>query len=91
LQLVAEGALTLHQAISRLSSSPAQALSLPGGRLQEGGPADVTVIDMARAWSVEPRAFLSRSRNTPFAGRVLPGRAVLTILGGRVSHRLQGD
>ncbi len=91
LQLVEEGSLSLPQAISRLSSAPAQALGLPGGRFQEGSPADVTVIDTARPWTVDPGQFRSLSRNTPFAGRVLPGRAVLTILGGRITHRLQGD
>jgi dihydroorotase len=91
LQLVEEGVLNLHQALARLTSSPAQALSLPGGRLQEGCPADVTVIDPARSWTVDPEAFRSRCRNTPFAGRVLPGRAVLTLLGGLITHRLQGD
>ncbi|MFH1032950.1 MAG: dihydroorotase [Pseudomonadota bacterium] len=91
LQLVEEGSLSLGQAIARLTSSPARVLGLPGGRLQEGGPADITVIDPARSWTVEPKEFRSLSRNTPFAGRVLPGRAVLTVLGGRVTHRLLGD
>lgn len=90
LQLVEEGVLNLHQAIARLCSGPAQALGLSGGRLQEGGPADVVVIDPARPWTVDPNNFRSLSRNTPFAGRVLPGRAVLTILGGRVTHHLPG-
>ncbi|CAO0821620.1 Dihydroorotase [Desulfarculales bacterium] len=91
LHLVEEGGLSLHQAVSRLTSAPAQALGLPGGRLQEGSPADVTVIDTARPWTVDPGRFRSLSRNTPFTGSSLPGRAVLTILGGRITHRLQGD
>ncbi|MBI4797287.1 MAG: dihydroorotase [Desulfarculus sp.] len=91
LQLVEEGVLNLHQAIARLCSGPAQALGLPGGRLQEGNPADVVVIDPVKAWTVDPKDFRSLSRNTPFAGRALPGRAVLTLLGGRVTHSLLGD
>lgn len=91
LQLVEEGHLSLHQAISRLTSAPAQALGLPGGRLQEGLPADVCVIDTSRPWTVDPGQFRSRSRNTPFAGQVLPGRAVLTLLSGRITHSLLGD
>lgn len=91
LLLVQEGVLSLHQALARLSSGPAQVLGLAGGRLQEGGPADIVVLDPARPWVVEPGRFLSRSRNTPFAGLTLPGRAVLTIMDGRITHRLQGD
>jgi dihydroorotase len=90
LKLVDEGLLSLFQAINRLTAAPARVLGLPGGRLQEGGAADVVVIDPKRPWRVQPEAFLSRSRNTPFAGWELPGRAVLTLCSGRVTHRLEG-
>jgi len=69
--------------IDRMSRAPARAFNLKGGDLREGGPADVTVIDPGLEWAIEPERFLSRSRNTPFGGWPLRGRAVRTIVGGR--------
>jgi dihydroorotase len=89
LKLVEERVLTLPELVERMSAAPARALGLAGGRLAKGAPADVTVIDTQRPWRVEPERFRSQSRNTPFAGWELPGRAVLTICGGRVTHRLE--
>jgi dihydroorotase len=89
LKLVEEGVLTVAQLVQRMTSGPARILGLAGGRLAQGAPADVTVIDPRRPWRVEPAGFHSQSRNTPFAGWELPGRAVLTICGGRVTHRLE--
>ncbi|MGE0200734.1 MAG: dihydroorotase [Candidatus Melainabacteria bacterium] len=52
------------------------------GRLQVGGRADITVIDPDRTWRVNPDEFRSKSRNCPFNGMVLTGRAVMTIAAG---------
>ncbi len=90
LRLVEEGVLELRRALDALTAAPARALGLPGGTLAAGGPADVTVIDPALTWTVDPERFISRSANTPFAGVELPGRAVLTVCAGRVTHRLEG-
>lgn len=81
--LVATGMMDLPTLVERMSCSPARALSLPGGTLRPGAPADVTVFDTREEWTVEPRDFLSLSRNTPFAGWKLRGRAVRTVVGGR--------
>ena len=67
-----------------MSCTPAMAYTLPGGTLEPGSPADVTVIDPDRAWTVDPDAFLSKSKNTPFAGWELTGKARMTIVGGEV-------
>ncbi len=87
-ELVARGLIDLPTLVERMSCGPARAFSLPGGTLRRGAPADVTVFDPALEWTVEPRAFLSKSRNTPFAGRTLVGRATLTLVGGRVAFAL---
>jgi len=89
LGLVREKVISLHQMVDMMSSAPARALGLPGGMLEEGAPADVTVIDPERSWRVEPQEFFSLSRNTPFAGWELIGRAAVTICGGRMTHRLE--
>jgi dihydroorotase len=67
-----------------MSCQPARAFRLPGGTLRPGSPADVTVLDLDAAWTVDRRAFRSRSRNTPFDGWSLKGRAVTTVVGGKV-------
>src|SRR5690606_15380909 len=83
-ELVRKGVLTLSQLVDRVSCGPARAFRLPGGTLAVGSPADVTVIDLDAEWIVDPDKFLSKSRNTPFAGWKLVGQAALTIVGGRV-------
>ena len=74
--------------ISRLTDGPAQALGLPYGRLGVGAVADVAVIDPDAVWRYDLAAVRSKSKNSPFLGKELRGRAVLTILGGRVVHRV---
>jgi dihydroorotase len=82
-ELVGGGILTLPQLIERMSTRPARVFNLPGGTLQSGRPADVVVFDPAARWRVEPDAFRSKSRNSPFAGRELAGRVERTLVGGR--------
>ncbi len=92
--LVEQGLLRLSRAIQLLTSGPARCFGLLDGRgagcLAQGVPADVCVIDPARAWTLEPELLASKSKNTPFAGAAMRGRAVLTIMGGRITHDLDG-
>ena len=80
--VVGEGLIDLRTLIHRMSVGPAQAFGLPGGTLAVGSPGDVTIIDPEQAWTVDQASFLSKSRNTPFHGWELKGRAVYTIVGG---------
>ena len=82
-RLVGAGLLPLVTLIARLSSDPARVLSLPGGSLAPGARADITLLDLERELTVDPPRFLSRSRNTPFAGWRLRGGPWMTIVGGR--------
>ncbi len=81
--LVATGILELATLIERMSTGPARALRLPGGTLKPGEPADLVLIDPEARWKVDPAAFLSKCRNTPFAGEEVTGRVVRTLVGGR--------
>lgn len=54
------------------------------GTLSIGSPADVTVIDPNATWQIDRRDFLSRSRNTPFDGWGVTGRAIGVVVGGDV-------
>jgi dihydroorotase len=84
-ELVLGGVLSLAELLHRMSTAPARAFHLAGGSLQRGAPADVSVLDVAARWRVDPAQFQSKSRNTPFAGRELTGRAVLTIVAGQIA------
>jgi dihydroorotase len=83
-ELVCGGLLTLPELVARMSTIPAKVFRLPGGTLAPGALADVVVLDPQAEWEVRPEAFYSKSRNTPFAGRRLTGRAELTIVRGQV-------
>ena len=81
---VGEGLIDLPTLIHRMSVGPAEAFGLPGGTLAPGSLGDVTIIDPEEAWTVDRDGFLSKSRNTPFHGWDLKGRARYTIVGGLV-------
>lgn len=85
--LVHEGVVTLPRLVALMSWSPARILSVPGGSLASGHPGDVTLLDLGRELVVEPGAFESKGRCTPFDGMKLKGRAVATIVGGGVAWR----
>jgi dihydroorotase len=86
LRLVGAGVLGLPRLIEAMTAAPARALGLPGGSLAPGGPADLVVVDLDRAWTVTADGLRSKSTNTPFLGWELRGRAVLTLCGGKVVH-----
>jgi len=85
-ELVVGGVLTLPELLARMSAIPAGLFHLPGGSLGPGTVADLCVLDLNAPWVVRSTAFHSKSRNTPFVNRELVGRAVLTIVAGRVVH-----
>ncbi len=88
--LVEPGVLTLPELVDRMSTRAARIFNLPGGTLAVGAPADVVVFDPAERWQVRPDRFHSKSRNTPYAGEELVGRAHLTVVRGRVAFELPG-
>ncbi len=78
-----ENGVPLQRIIEMLTIGPARAFSLTGGSLAIGSPADITVFDPVKEWTVDPRRFSSRSRNTPFAGWRLRGAVAATFVAGR--------
>lgn len=84
LKLVHDGVLSLSQLVTKMSLNPARILGLPGGTLTVGAPADLTLIDLNREWTVDANTFASKSRNCPFQGWTLQGKAVMTLVGGRM-------
>ncbi len=83
-RLVRTGRLSLARFAEVFSAGPARALDLPGGTLAPGSPANLTLFDPERRWTVDPSRFESLSRNTPFAGWELVGAPVVTVVEGKV-------
>ena len=85
--LVASGAVDWPRLIELMTIEPARLLGLDRsglGRLRVDGPADVTVIDPDLEWTIDAEGFASKARNSPFQGRTVRGRSVLTMVGGRI-------
>ncbi|MGI6632035.1 MAG: dihydroorotase [Bacillota bacterium] len=83
-RLVRPGILSWMRMAEVMSLNPARILGVPGGSLAVGEVADITVIDPECEWSVNPREFKSKGRNTPFEGWRLDGAPYATIIGGRI-------
>ncbi|MDN5301628.1 MAG: dihydroorotase [Thermoanaerobacteraceae bacterium] len=84
--IVGKGKLDLGQAIEKMTIGPARALGIDAGSLTIGKPADITVIDPDLEWTVDKNKFFSKGRNTPFHGWKLKGKAVLTMVGGKIVY-----
>jgi len=82
-KLVQPGIIGWPRLIELLSAAPARILSVPGGTLAEGAPADITIIAPDAPVTVRAAEMVSKSKNTPFDGWTLTGAAAATIVGGR--------
>jgi dihydroorotase len=86
LRLVHSGELPLMKLLKAMSTTPAELLSLPGGSLRQGSPADVIVLDLDSPWVLDPAELKSKCKNTPFDEARLQGRVVRTIVAGRTVY-----
>ncbi len=86
LNLVNEGVLTISDAISKTTINSARLLKLNKGTLKEGSGADLTIIDTDKEWVVDVNNFKSKSKNTPYAGWKMKGKAVMTIVRGKIVY-----
>ena len=80
--------IDIKRLIEMYTVEPAKLLKLDGGTLSLGAPADITLIDPNLEWTVQIDQFQSASRNSPFDGWKLKGRAVRTIVGGKTVWKL---
>ena len=89
LRLVDDGVLTLPELVEKMSCAPARILGLARrGTLVPGSVADITVIDPECVWTVEADKLASKSKNSPFLGWEMKGKAVYTILAGKIVNPL---
>lgn len=86
LRLVQEGVLSLSEAVRKLALNPARILGLPHGTLSVGMAADIVIFDPTCSWQVEPERLRSKSGNTPFGGWEMTGRALTTLVGGKIVY-----
>lgn len=84
-ELLGKRGMKLPRLIELLSTGPARILGLPAGTLAPEAPADVTVLDLDTTYTIDS-TFRSRSSNCPFVGRQVKGRAMWTVVGGRVVY-----
>lgn len=88
MRLIKPGILSWSEALAKLTVNPARILGIPKGTLQIGADADVTIIDPDVKWTVDPDQLHSKSKNTPFAGWEMEGRATVVIVGGVIKYQL---
>ena len=84
LGLVEEKVLTMSELVRKMSLAPARIIDVDRGHLSEGAAADITVFDPALEWVVDRNKFESKSKNSPFIGWKLKGRATEVLVDGRV-------
>ncbi|MEW6026657.1 MAG: dihydroorotase [Planctomycetota bacterium] len=83
-ELVHKKVITLNQLVASLTVNPARILGIPKGTLSIGADADITLIDISKEWTIDPAKFRSKSRNCPFAGWKVKGKAVGAIVNGQI-------
>lgn len=84
--LILPGVLTWSQMIEKMTINPARVLGIDRGTLKQGAFADVTVIDTSKEWTIDPAKFKSKSRNCPFAGWPVQGRAEMVLVAGDIKQ-----
>jgi dihydroorotase len=90
MSLIEPGHLTWPQLIEKLTINPARVLGIDRGTLKPDAKADVTIIDPKAEWTIDPNLFRSKSRNCPFAGWKVRGRAHAVLLNGQVKYSANG-
>lgn len=88
-ELVRPGILTLEKLIDVMYTNPAKRFGI-GSPVEEGAAADLTVFDLEASYPVDPADFLSMGKSTPFTGRTVFGRCLLTLAGGEIAWQAEG-
>ena len=84
--LVKSGEMTAEELVKKISANPAAILNLEGGALKEGAPADFIAVDLNEEWTIEPEAFVSKGKNSPFGGKKVFGKIKCTAVDGEIKY-----
>ncbi len=87
-ELILADVLSWPELVAKMTINPARILDIDRGTLSTGAIGDVTVIDPELSWTIDASEFASKSRNCPFNGQTVRGRAVMTMVGGDIKYRL---
>lgn len=87
LKLYHDGLIRLSDLIAKMTCNPARVINFDGGNLTPGSRADITVIDLDRKWTINTAEFRSKSKNSPFDGFEVKGKAVVTVVAGKVVYQ----
>ncbi|MGG1697225.1 dihydroorotase [Bacillus zhangzhouensis] len=85
-RFVKTGEWTLKELVDYMTIKPAEAFSLPYGKLEEGQVADITLIDLNKEMAIDKKSFLSKGQNTPFDKLTVSGWPVMTLASGKVVY-----
>lgn len=88
LNLVAKKIMSLNDVLAAMTYKPADIIHVNAGRLQQGKPADLTLVDLAHVWDFSNDHLHSKSKNSPFEDMKLTGRAIRTVVGGETVYTL---
>ncbi len=91
LEVCHNGHMKLQSALQKITSGPAALLGLEAGRMAKGGTADLVLFDPERAYRINVDGFRSKSKNSPFDGRPVEGKVLLTMTSGRIVHDVRAD
>ncbi len=86
LELVHNEHVSLSEALRKVTAAPSRLLDLPTGRLYAGAPADLVIFDPDKPARIEPDTFISKSKNSPFDGRLVQGQVIRTVVDGRTIY-----
>lgn len=84
LGLVDKGILRLARMVDALTRAPAKIAGVSRSELREGARANLTLVDPDAVWTVSPDRLRTKSQNTPFLGRSVKGRVMMTLVDGKV-------
>jgi dihydroorotase len=80
--------LSLKDLLAKMTCNAAKIINFDGGEIKKGARADLTLIDLDHEWVIDPQKFYSKSKNSPFDGFEVKGRAVMTVVGGKVVFKI---
>lgn len=88
LNLVHQGLLSLRDMLAKMTCNAAEIINFDGGEIKKGARADLALIDLNHEWAIDSQKFFSKSKNSPFDGFKVKGRAVMTVVAGKVVYEL---
>ena len=85
-ELVMKRVLPLEKLIPLMSTAPAKRFGLTSG-IKSGNPAALCVYDLNASYTINPDELLSKGKATPFAGRTVYGKCIMTLCDGKIAYK----